>query len=198
MSEQSPARGGAAVPAVGAGATTTVGAGDTTTVGVAIDIPEPYAGQLRQWRYRSGDPLAAQVPPHVTLLPPTPVPAGSLPRIAEHLAGVAAGSAAFEMHLRGTGTFRPVSEVVFVAVAAGISHCEQLESQVRSGPLARTTQFTYHPHVTVAHGVAPEMLDLVYAGLEEFDARFKVAEFTMFTQDGGGNWRPERTFSLGG
>ncbi|WP_341351068.1 hypothetical protein [Nocardioides convexus] len=29
------------------------------------------------------------------------------------------------MHLRGTATFRPVSPVVFVSLAEGISQCEQ-------------------------------------------------------------------------
>ncbi|MBI1758236.1 MAG: 2'-5' RNA ligase family protein [Actinobacteria bacterium] len=170
---------------------------DTTTIGVAIDVPEPYARELRDWRERSGDPQAKHVPPHVTLLPPTQVPATALPEIADHLAGVAALASAFEMHLRGTGTFRPVSEVVFIVVAAGIAQCERLERAVRSGALARPTQFPYHPHVTVAHGVPTERLDLVYEGLTGFDARFKVAEFTMFTQDGAGIWQPQRRYPLG-
>jgi 2'-5' RNA ligase len=169
----------------------------TTTIGVAIDVPEPYARRLRDWRERSGDPLARSVPPHITLLPPTQVPEAALPEIAGHLDRVAAQAAAFEVHLRGTGTFRPVSEVVFIVVAAGIAQCERLEGAVRSGPLTRKTQFSYHPHVTVAHGVPNEQLDVVYEGLTSFDARFKVAEFTMFTQDGAGIWTPQRTFRLG-
>ena len=40
------------------------------------------------------------------------------------------------MHLRGTGTFRPVSPVVFVSLVEGISQCEQLADAVRRGPLA--------------------------------------------------------------
>ena len=39
------------------------------------------------------------------------------------------------MRLRGTGTFRPVSPVVFVNVAEGISRCELLADAVRRGPL---------------------------------------------------------------
>ena len=39
--------------------------------------------------------------------------------------------------LRGTGTFRPVSPVVFIQVARGIPACEQLEATVRRGVLER-------------------------------------------------------------
>ena len=38
------------------------------------------------------------------------------------------------MHLRGIGTFPPVSPVVFVTVAEGVSSCEQLAAPSR-GPL---------------------------------------------------------------
>ena len=165
---------------------------------MAIGIPEPSAAELREWRERAGDPQAKQVFPHVTLLPPTEVPAARLPVIAAHLAGAARRVRPFEMHLRGTGTFRPRSEVVFVTVAAGVSACEQLERGVRSGPLARDTVFPYHPHVTIAHDVPAEALDYVYEGLTDYEARFDVTLFTMFEQDVDGVWQPQREFRLSG
>jgi len=165
---------------------------------VAISIPEPYAAELREWRERAGDPQAKQVFPHVTLLPPTGVAAARLPEIVTHLSAVAGQVAPFEMHLRGTGTFRPLSEVVFVAVAAGISACEQLERGVRSGPLARSTQFPYHPHVTIAHDVPTAALDFAYEGLTDYEARFDVQWFTMFEQDMDGVWQSQREFRLRG
>ena len=69
---------------------------------------------------------------------------------------------AFRIRLRGTGTFRPVSPVVFVMVAEGISGCEQLAVSVRRGPLAVDLQFPYHPHVTVAHHLADGSLDRAF------------------------------------
>ena len=171
---------------------------ESKTIGVAISIPEPYAAELREWRERAGDPQAKQVFPHVTLLPPTAVAADRLPAILAHLSAVAGAVAPFEMHLRGTGTFRPLSEVVFVAVAAGISACEQLERGVRSGPLARGTMFPYHPHVTVAHDVPTASLDYAYEGLTDYEARFEVDCFTMFEQDMDGVWQPQREFRLRG
>jgi 2'-5' RNA ligase len=168
------------------------------TLGVAISVPSPWGEVLTDWRKRVGDPAAGRVFPHVTLLPPTEVPAARMPAIEDHLAAVAATYPPFELHLAGTGTFRPVSDVVFVVVAAGIAQCEQLEERVRSGPLARETRFPYHPHVTVAHDIPDEGLDRAYEGLADFDARFPVPAFTVFEQETGGVWAQRKEFVLRG
>ena len=52
-----------------------------------------------------------------------------------HCAAVAAAHAPFDVVLRGTGTFRPLSDVVFIQVAQGVSNCEALEVALRSGPV---------------------------------------------------------------
>jgi 2'-5' RNA ligase len=46
-----------------------------------------------------------------------------LSEVEEHLRKVALAEQPFELHLRGTGTFRPVSPVVFVQLAQGIGDC---------------------------------------------------------------------------
>jgi len=55
--------------------------------------------------------------------------------VERHLAEVAAETAPYRIHLRGSGTFRPVSPVVFVSLAEGISSTEQLAVRCRRGPL---------------------------------------------------------------
>ena len=115
-------------------------AGDTIQIGIAVDIPEPWGGILTRRRVEAGDPQV--VPAHVTLLGPTEIPVAALPAVEAHLAAVAAVHLPFTLHLRGTGTFRPVTQVVFVAVAAGISECELLAGAIRSAPeLHRETRF---------------------------------------------------------
>ncbi|MEN3310514.1 MAG: hypothetical protein V7603_6716 [Micromonosporaceae bacterium] len=166
-------------------------------VGVAIGIPEPWGSQLDKSRAATGDPLAPFVPAHVTLLGPTDVDPDALPAIERHLAGVANGQRPYVVRLRGTGTFRPVTEVVFVAVASGISRCEQLAGAVRSGPLERELHFPYHPHVTVAHDIPTEALDAVFEELAGFSARFVVDHFTLYVHGADGRWRPVRDFPLG-
>ncbi len=109
-----------------------------------------------------------------------------------------AGHPPFEMHLSGTGTFTPVSDVVFVAVAKGIGNCEMLASDVRSGPLTRALSFPYHPHVTVAHDVPRDMLELAYTGLSDLSAEFSVTSFTEFEQTSAGAWAVAREYPLTG
>jgi 2'-5' RNA ligase len=112
---------------------------------------------------------------------------------------VAAAHSPYTLHLRGTGTFRPVTEVVFVAVAAGISETELLAAAISAAPdLRRETRFPYHPHVTVAQDVPGEALDAVFDDLAGFDARFEVGAFTLFSHNGDERWLPRRDYRLGG
>ena len=148
--------------------------------GVAIGLPEPYTSELQDWRRHLGDPNAAGIPPHVTLLPPTALREQALVQVEEHLRAVAAQEEPFEMVLRGSATFRPVSPVVFVPVVKGLADCERLEAQVRSGPLERELKFPYHPHVTVAHDLPEDALDRAFDGLARYEATFTVWGFTLF------------------
>jgi 2'-5' RNA ligase len=172
---------------------------EPTRIGVAIDIPDPWGAELTRRRAEAGDPAAAYVPAHLTLLGPTEIDPAALPAIEAHLARVAAAHPPYALHLRGTGTFRPVTDVVFVAVAAGISETELIAAAITAGPvLSRDGRFPYHPHVTVAQDVTADELDKVYEDLADFSARFDVEGFTLFSHSGEGRWRPRRDFPLGG
>lgn len=166
------------------------------SIGVAIALPQPYSGELQAIRERLGDPAAASVVPHVTLLPPTLVEHDALPGITNHLEAVAAVARPFHIHLRGSATFRPVSPVVFIPLVAGISDCERLEQQVRGGPLERSVRFPYHPHVTVAHDLPDEVLDRAYEDLADYEAAFTATAFALFDQDLRGAWRERRVFEF--
>ena len=166
-------------------------------LGVAIGIPEPYRSELQDWREQLGDPQAKFIPPHVTLLPPTAVPVERIGMVEDHLRALARREAAFHIVLRGSATFRPVSPVVFVPLAAGISDCERLERQVRSGPLERSTRFNYHPHVTVVHDVPEDALDRAFEKLADYRAEFDVGSFQLFEQDPNEVWQPIREFFFG-
>jgi 2'-5' RNA ligase len=166
-------------------------------IGVAIAIPEPWGTELRLERARLGDSLADSVPTHVTLLPPTTIVPDVLPGVEAHLAEIAKRGRAFTMHLRGTGSFRPVSPVVFVQVVDGIAGCELVEAEVRSGILERPLTFPYHPHVTVAHDVPEEALDRAFQELAGYEARFPVWGFTLY-EHVAGCWTPRRDFVFGG
>ena len=167
------------------------------TIGVAIPIPEPWASELQDYRTSIGDETAAQIPTHITLIPPTELAADEIEPVAEHLASAAAAVEPFDIHLRGTGTFRPVSPVVFVTVAEGISSCELLAGAVRSGPLEVDLHFPYHPHVTIAHHLDDATLDRAFGELQDFECSFDAAAFSLYVHDDSDGWVPTREFALG-
>lgn len=169
----------------------------TRTIGVAIAIPEPYGSALQQVRMSYGDPLARSIPTHITLLPPTEVDSGDLDTIDKHLRTIAESEQPFDIHLRGTGTFHPVSPVVFISVVLGISDCERVESRVRSGPLRRDTPFPYHPHVTIAHDLPYDVLIRAFDEMASYDVRFRAWGFSLYEHGSDGVWRPQRDFPLG-
>ncbi|MEU2513810.1 2'-5' RNA ligase family protein [Streptomyces syringium] len=171
----------------------------TVTLGVSIAVPEPYGSFLQKRREGFGDPHAHGIPTHVTLLPPTEADDSCLPAIEAHLAEVAAAGRPFPMRLSGTGTFRPLSPVVFVNVVEGSAACAWLQKRIRdtSGPVARELLFPYHPHVTIAHGIADEAMDRAFEELAEFEAAWAVGGFALYEQGTDGVWRLEREYPFG-
>jgi 2'-5' RNA ligase len=168
-----------------------------TTIGVAIAVPEPWGPRLQDFRTALGDEDAVKIPTHITLMPPFDLTGpDELDEVEAHLAAAAASQRPFRVHLRGTGSFRPVSPVVFVTVVEGISGCEQLALAIRRGPLAARLQFPYHPHVTVAHHLGDEQLDRAFAGLADFECTFVADHFSLYVHDTGTGWVPTRHFAL--
>ncbi|MDX6201028.1 MAG: hypothetical protein QOF82_99 [Frankiales bacterium] len=165
--------------------------------GVAINIPEPFNAELSKWRHELGDPQASAVPPHVTLLPPTPLADDLLPEVEEHLRAIAEDEEPFDIRLSGSDSFRPVSPVVFVPLNEGASGCARIEARVRSGLLARELQFDYHPHVTVCHDMPDVVLDRAEKELAAYEGRFFVWGFSLFEQGPDAVWRPQRDFPFG-
>ena len=158
-------------------------------IGVAVPIPEPYAEHLQRVRAELGDPLAMFIPPHVTLVPPTAVPPEQLPEIEAHLEAIGAAHQPFELALAGTGSFRPVSPVVFVKVTRGAPTLSAIEASARTGPLAQDLRFEYHPHVTIAHDLDDPTLDEAESAMADFAAHFVVEKFSLFEHGTDGVWR---------
>ncbi|WP_100447691.1 2'-5' RNA ligase family protein [Glycomyces xiaoerkulensis] len=187
----------------GTGDVTDTAGAHSVTVGVAIPVPQPWRDRLDKARIASGDPLGGAIPAHLTLLGPTEIGADALGALEAHLASVAGRTRPFQLHLRGTGSFRPVTDVVFVAVVDGIAVCEQLEAAIRGGPIEREQRFPYHPHVTVAQDVGQDSLDRTFRELAEFEAKFEVDSFTLYTHGTADNpigtatpWTPRHVFAF--
>jgi 2'-5' RNA ligase len=166
------------------------------TLGVAIEIPEPFGSMIDAARL-GYEPSVGRMPAHITILPPFDLDSDVLPGVVDHLSVVASECAPFEVELHGTGTFQPVSPVVFIALARGISSCEQVEARVRTGVLSVESRFPYHPHVTLAHDVSDEVLTRAFEEFTDFRAAFTVTTMHMFRLDDDG-WHPVQAFALTG
>ena len=139
------------------------------TIGVAIAIPEPWATELQDYRTSIGDTTAAQIPTHITLLPPIELDAADIEPVSEHL----------------------------VTVAEGISSCERLAPAVRTGPLDVDLHYPYHPHVTIAHHLDDATLDRAYGELQDFECSFDASAFNLYVHDDDEGWVPTHAFGLG-
>lgn len=170
--------------------------GATTTYGVAIAVPEPHASHLRGKRCEFGDPEGERVPTHVTLVPPTAVPAAEIDTVRTALAAIGSAHRPFTMRLDGTDTFAPVSPVAFVTVADGADETARLADDVRERLATGEPDFPFHPHVTVAHHLDRSSLDQACEELAGFTAEFPVRDFVLFCHDGAG-WHIDTRFPLG-
>jgi 2'-5' RNA ligase len=170
---------------------------DGSYIGVTIELPEPFRGELTAWRTSLGDPSAAKIPPHITLLPPTKLDPALRVTFADHLASVAASHQPFRVRLSGSGTFRPVSPVVFVVVVEGAEGFASVQEAVCSGPVIPKLQFAYHPHVTVAHDLPEPALDHALDALSGYQAEFEATGFELFERDDDGYWHAGREFAFG-
>src|SRR3954447_24486408 len=81
----------------------------STTIGVSIPIPDPHGAFLQARRAEFGDPSAWDIPAHITLLPPTAVNQPTFAEFQDHCRTIASRHRPFDVVLRGTGTFRPLS-----------------------------------------------------------------------------------------
>jgi 2'-5' RNA ligase len=169
----------------------------SVTIGVAVAVPEPWGSELRELRRGFGDADADRMPTHITLIPPNTLDVFGLTAIHDGLRVAARAVQPFTIELVGSGSFRPVSDVVFVPLDSGASECIALESTLREHVSVRPRQFEYHPHVTVAMDLAPEVLDEAEAALADYRASWRVEEFTVYVRDREGVWHPDRDVLLG-
>ncbi|HET6240854.1 MAG TPA: 2'-5' RNA ligase family protein [Arthrobacter sp.] len=165
------------------------------SIGVILGFPPDIATELQRWRASFGDPMAGVIPAHITLVTTTMTKDWDATR--DHVCEVARKQDPFSVTIAGTGSFRPVSPVVFLNVEDGFERCVNLHRQLQTGPLERELPFAYHPHVTIAHDVAPESLDEAETVLKDYRATFPVASMGLYEHDDNGIWQLREEFDFG-
>ena len=179
---------------IGVGEGNTASDVDTTPLGVVIEIPSPLRERLREWRLRYGGAAAAIVDPHITLVSGS---TNAWDQAAAHVRSVADRTKPFTIRLHGTGTFRPVTNVVYLNVAIGAEACTDLHDALLTGPLGHDLSFGFHPHLTIAHDVAEPLLDAAQEDLANESMDFDVSSIGLFGIDEAGHWSLREEIVLG-
>ncbi len=118
-------------------------------------IPEPLAGYLDRLRQELVPNCFLRA--HVTILPPRPL--SPSPEAAwEQIGTLTKKFAPFEIQLGGIDVF-PVSDVIYIQIAAGSETLKQLHDVMNSAALAYREDFPYLPHVTLAQELKPDEVD---------------------------------------
>jgi 2'-5' RNA ligase len=163
-------------------------------------IPEPIAGFLDRLRQELVPNCFLKA--HVTILPPR-----SLSLAPEDAWRIISNRAprfsAFEIQLDGVHVF-PVSDVIYLQVAAGSEQLKQMHDALGVDGLRRQEEFPYHPHVTLAQDLKSDEVDeLVMVARKrwadfEFPKNFR-AERVVFVQNTRRNqWVDLDECALGG
>jgi 2'-5' RNA ligase len=118
-------------------------------------IPEPLAGFLDRLRQELVPNCFLRA--HVTILPPRPL-SGSPEAAWEQMRTLAKQFAPFEIQLGSVDVF-PVTDVIYLQIAAGSETLKQMHNVMNSGALAFRADFPFHPHVTLAQDLKPDEVD---------------------------------------
>jgi len=171
---------------------------DQMRIGISFPVPQPWAAEIAEARIRYGDEYGLMIPPHITIIGPTAVDRVEIPALIVQLDNICDQTPAFDLRLDGTDTFRPLSPVVYLKVTDGFDDCVALQAALQRGPLVSPARFEYHPHVTLAHDVPPEQLDIAQHEFENLSARFHVDALWLYRNDPDGVWRKDFKFALRG
>jgi len=116
--------------------------------GVIVPVPDNLSLLADRVR-RPYDPNFRLIGPHVTVLPPRPLPL-TRRQVLEAVKRVAERTAPFHLRLGKVKTFRPVTPVVFVGFRRGADDLERLHRRLSRVPLRGPESFPYVPHLTLA------------------------------------------------
>ena len=104
----------------------------------------------------------------------------------------------FRVEINGTGTFRPVTPVVYLRIREGGEQCRALHEALHEEQLVSASPFAFHPHVTIAQAVDEEDLDRAQRLLRTYRAGFLVDRIGLYELDGNGEWQIREEFPFEG
>lgn len=163
-------------------------------------MPQPLATEIDGLRRALGDGARERIAPHITLVPPVNVAERDLPRAFTLVRTAAATVAPLTLRLGPVTTFAPVNPVAYLQVGGEpqvLDALERLRASCLQGPLERTSEHEFVPHVTVADELAEDRLGDVRRVLGDFTAEITVDHVHVLAELPGRVWRPIADAPLG-
>jgi 2'-5' RNA ligase len=169
-------------------------------LGVVLLVPQPLATEIDGVRRALGDGARDRIAPHVTLVPPVNVAERDLPRAFTLVRTAAATVAPLALRLGPVATFAPVNPVAYLRVGGEpqvLEALERLRTSCLQGPLERTSQHDFVPHVTVADELSEGRLAEAAGLLADFTADVTIDRVHVLAELPGRVWRPVADAPLG-
>jgi len=169
-------------------------------LGVVLLVPHPLASQIDGVRRALGDGALGRIEPHITLVPPVNVAERDLPAAFSVVRRAAAAVPPLVLRLGPVATFAPVNPVAYLRVGGEsqvLDALERLRAACLQGPLERTLEHDFVPHVTVADDLAAERLDAVTGVLADLSAEVTFDRVHVLAELPGRIWRTVADAPLG-
>lgn len=169
-------------------------------LGVVLFVPEPVATEVDGLRRALGDDALGRVPPHVTLVSPVNVRDEDLAESFDLLHAAAAACPVLELELGPVTTFAPVNPVAYLAVTGSpvaMSELVGLRDALQVGPLERTSDHEFVPHVTIANELVEDRLAASVGVLADYRASVAFTRVHVLAEQPGRVWEPVADAALG-
>jgi 2'-5' RNA ligase/GNAT superfamily N-acetyltransferase len=123
-------------------------------------LPPPVRDEVDGLRRALGDPSLDRVPAHLTLVPPVNVRQDDLGRaLAVLRAAAAAAPPVLRLVLGPPDSFLPANPVLYLVVGGDVEALHRLRDAVFLEPLARSLSWPFVPHLTLADGAEPALIE---------------------------------------
>lgn len=170
-------------------------------LGAVLLLPEPIASEVTGLRRALGAPSLLTQPPHLTLVPPVNVPVVNVDAAVAVLRAAAdACRQPIELRLGPVVSFAPVSAVLYLQVGGGADALDRLSTLhigLFAGPLWRSVDHPYVPHVTLNESVDEGRIDAALRALRSFDVSVTFERVHLLLQDPTDRvWRPFADYQL--
>jgi 2'-5' RNA ligase/GNAT superfamily N-acetyltransferase len=168
-------------------------------LGVVLLVPGRVADEVDGLRRALGDGALGKVPPHLTLVPPVNVREDDLPEALRVVREAAASTGPLHLSLGPVESFLPVNPVVYLGVGGpGLATVHRLRERFHDGPLSRSVDLDFVPHVTVANELAEERIPEAMSALGHYRHVNVVVRHLHLLQEGDGRvWHPIAGIGLG-